>query len=458
MLVVMNLGLAACSAGAAFRAPDTKLPVTWTHAAAEASTDWPGTDWWRGFGSTQLDQFIEQAQRNNDDLAAAAARVREADAQARIAGAPLLPQLGAEAAVTRQRALPAGGTTLHTFNEFEPQLTASYELDFWGANRAAHVAALSNAQASRFDRETVRLTVEGAVAQSYFQAQEMHDRLQVAQNNLANAQHILDGLELELRVGTATALDVEQQAAAVATLNASIPPLTQQLSQSLDALAVLLGSQPETLDATLQSLDSVTPPAVTEGVPSQLLARRPDVAAAEAQLKAANANIIEARAAFFPAVDLTASGGFASAALAGLLTPANRVWAVSASVAETIFDNGAHSGQYQYAKARYSELLSDYHKTVLTALQNVEDALVAVQQTAEQERRQRDAVGRAQRAFDYSQMQMQAGTTNILTVLNTETTLFTSEDVLVQAKFLHLQALISLYQSLGGGWEPQNTI
>jgi multidrug efflux system outer membrane protein len=278
----------------------------------------------------------------------------------------------------------------------------------------------------------------------------------VAQDDLNNAQHILDGLELEQQVGVATALDVAQQATTVATVNASIPPLAQQLQQNIDALAILVGQSPETVRLELQiTLDDLTPPAVIAGMPSELLARRPDVAEAEAQLREANANIGAARAAFFPSIDLTASGGFASGVLAGLLGPQNEVFAVAASATETIFDFGARSGQLSFSHARYSELLSDYHKTVLTAFGNVEDALVAVQQTADEQVRQQDAVDKAKRAFEYAQLQMQAGTTNILTELNTEIALFTAQDALVQVKYLHLQALVDLYQALGGGWQQQ---
>jgi multidrug efflux system outer membrane protein len=235
-------------------------------------------------------------------------------------------------------------------------------------------------------------------------------------------------------------------------VNATIPPLQEQLRQTLDALAILTGQTPEQVEAGDATLDALTLPDIAAGLPSQLLARRPDVAEAEAQLVEANANIAAARAAFFPSIDLTASGGYESAALGSLLSPATRVFALSAAVSQTIFDHGALLGQYQYSKARYAELLSDYHKTVLTALGNVEDALVAVQQTAEQELRQQDATDKARRAFEFAQLQFQAGTTNILTMLNTETALFSAQDALVQGKFAHMQALLNLYQALGGGW------
>jgi multidrug efflux system outer membrane protein len=427
-------------------------PAAWQNVPPSTSPDWPQTDWWHGFGSTQLDDYIARAQAGNDDIAAAIARVREADAQARIAGAALLPTLDGGASASRQRQLLPNGQPPLTYTEYTPQLTASYELDFWGKNRATREAAVDTAQASRYDRETIALTVATSVALTYFEILEQHDRLQVARDDLANAQHVLDGLELEQKVGIATALDVAQQATTVATLNASIPPLAQQLQQNIDALAILVGQMPESIDVSSGSLEQLTLPPLTAGLPSELLARRPDVAEAEAQLMAANANIAVARAAYFPSIDLTASGGYASTALSTLLLPQSRVFALTAGLTQTIFDGGAIRGQVEYSRARYAELLSDYHKTVLTALGNVEDALVAVQQTSEQELRQQVAVDKGRRAFEFAQLQMQAGTINVLTVLNTENALFTAQDTLVQVKYQHLQALVDLYQALGGGW------
>jgi len=429
-------------------------PVVWQNAPAGVSADWPAADWWHSFGSAQLDDYIARAQSGNDDIAAAIARIRQADALARIAGAALLPTLDAGAAASRQRQLVATGGPPVTYNEYLPAVTASYALDFWGKNRATRDAALDAAQASRYDRETIALTVLTSVALTYFEVLEQHDRLEVAQDDLANAQQVLSGLELEQTVGTATALDVAQQATTVATLNASIPPLAQQLQQNIDALAILVGQLPESIDVGGGSLKQLTPPPITAGLPSELLARRPDVAEAEAQLMAANANIAVARAAYFPTIDLTASGGYASTALGTLLLPQSRVFSLTAAISETIFDAGARRGQVEYSRARYAELLSDYHKTVLTALGNVEDALVAVQQTSEQELRQHIAVDKARRAFEFSQLQMQAGTINVLTMLNTETALFTAQDTLVQVKYQHLQALVNLFQALGGGWRP----
>ena len=448
--------LASCSLGPRYHRPDVPPPDHWATAGDAAGAEWPAAEWWRGFQSADLDAFIGQAQRANDDLRAAIARVQEADAQRRIAGAPLFPSLDASAQATRSRApVPPSGAFM-TGDNYNPLLAASYQLDFFGKNRALYAAAAAAAHASRYDRRTVELTVMAGVATTYFQALELRDRLGIADSNLANASAVLRGLELEERAGIATALDVAQQQTVVATLNASIPPLREQLRQSLDALAILVGSTPEAVDVTSGTLDSVSQPTVRPGLPSGLLARRPDVAAAEAQLIAANADIAAARAAIFPTINLTADGGYESAALATLLTPASRVWSLGAGLTQPIFHGGALIGGYSLARAQYQELLADYHKAVISAFANVEDALVAVQQTAEQVTRQRQATEQARRAYRFAQAQMRAGTINVLTLLNTETTLFTAEDALAQAKYAHLQSLVSLYQALGGGWQQKD--
>jgi multidrug efflux system outer membrane protein len=455
--------VAACSVGPTYHRPDIAPPTQW-HEGQDATagspaagspapaSPWPEAGWWHGFGSPQLDDLIAEAERNNDDLAGAIARVREADAQVRIAGAPLFPTLDLGADATRERtAVPGSGPRIT--NIFNPQITASYELDFWGKNRALRNAARATAIASRYDQQTVALTVVRSVAGTYFQALEFLDRIQVAQQNLENGQKILRGLKLEQSAGTVTGLDVAEQETAVALLEAAIPPLLQQLRQSVYALAVLVGKTPESMDVTSGSLTEISSPAIAAGLPSQLLSRRPDVAEAEQQLIAANADITVARAALFPDIALTASGGYESSRLASLISPANRVYALSAGLTQPIFHGGALHGQVSFSEARYTELLTTYHKTVLTAFSNVESALVAARQTADQQERQRNAVAKARRAFEFAQTQMSAGTVNILTVLNTENALFSAQDVLVQVEYSHLQALIDLYTALGGGWQ-----
>ena len=445
--------LAACSVGPAYHRPDIAPPSQWheTAGGGASATLWPAADWWHGFGSSKLDELIAEAERNNDDLAGAIARVQEADAQARIAGAALLPSLDLGATATRQRA-QVTGLGPKVYNTFNPELSASYELDFWGKNRALRDSARAAAAASRYDQQTVALTVISSVATTYFQALELRDRIQVAQQNLENGEKILRGFRLEQSAGTATGLDVAQQETTVALLNAALPPLLQQFRQTVYALAVLIGKTPESLDVDVGTLADLSIPAVAEGLPSQLLARRPDVAEAEQQLIAANADITVARAALFPSIQLTAGGGYESSALTSLISPANRVYALTGGLTQPIFHGGALRGQVDFSKARYTELLTSYHKAVLTAFGNVESALVAAQQTAEQQKRQQDAVATARRAFEFSQTQMSAGIVNILTVLNTENALFSAQDELVQVNYLRLQALVDLYTALGGGW------
>jgi len=260
------------------------MPSAWdaTSGAGNATvaadqSAWPETDWWHRFGSSQLDDLIDQARRTNDDLAAAVARVQEADAQLRIAGAPLLPTVDLGASATRERSnIPNEG--MGVFNAFSPVLTASYELDFWGKNRAARDSARALAVASRYDRQTVALTVISSVATTYLQALELHERIEVAQLNLENGRKILRGLALQQQVGTATGLDVAQQETAVALLDAALPPLEQQLRQTVYALAVLIGKTPESLDVSEGTLNDLKVPQVVAGLPSELLTRRPDVA------------------------------------------------------------------------------------------------------------------------------------------------------------------------------------
>jgi NodT family efflux transporter outer membrane factor (OMF) lipoprotein len=454
------IALAACSVGPAYKRPDIPLPGQWHESAAgangarpgSAAAVWPAADWWHGFGSARLDELIAEAERANDDLAGAVARVEEADAQVRIAGAALLPAVDLGAAATRERA-EVTGLGPRVYNTFNPQLTASYELDFWGKNRALRNAARAAALGSRYDQQTVALTVVSSVATTYFQALELRDRIEVARQNLQNGEKILAGFKAEQSAGTATGLDVAQQETTVALLNAALPPLLQQFRQTVYALAVLIGKTPESVDVEAGSLDGLSKPAVVEGLPSQLLTRRPDVAEAEQQLIAANADITVARAALFPSIQLTALGGYESSALASLISPPNRVYSIAAGLAQPIFHGGALRGQVAYSNARYTELLTTYHKTVLTAFSNVEGALVAARQTAEQQRRQEVAVVTARRAFEFAQTQMSAGIVNILTVLNTENALFSAQDELVQVNYLHLQALVDLFTALGGGWQ-----
>jgi len=447
------VALTGCSVGEEYRRPATPTPAAWEQPMS-AQADWPSNDWWRGFHSEPLDQLMAEAEQGNFDIAQAVARVRQADALTRVAGAPLLPSVGAAASAGRQGSPNLNGIqTAKQGNLYAPTLSASYELDFWGKNAAALASAQSTAEAARFDRATVALTIQAAVAGTYFDILGLREHLTVARQNLADAEHVLDAYRERMAIGAATQLDVAQQESVVAVQRAVIPPLEQDLQQNHDALAVLVGTLPEGLGLASGELGEVTVPVVTPGLPSQLLARRPDVQVAEARLKAANADITVARAAFFPSIDLTIQGGVESVALSSLLRPESALFNLAAGLTQPIFEGGRLEGALELKQARYDELVQAYRKTAVAAFSDVEDALVAVRKTTEEEDAQRRAEATAGRAYEIAQAQMQAGTANIFAVLNTQRALFQAKDARVQATVTRLRATLALFKALGGGWQ-----
>jgi NodT family efflux transporter outer membrane factor (OMF) lipoprotein len=376
----------------------------------------------------------------------------------------MLPTVGATASASWQQvgvtrggftSGSRGGSSTSTLDIHDYSLTpfnVAYEVDFWGKNRAGLQAAKASAVFSRFDQQVVALTVVTNVANAWFTALALADRLLVAQRNLADAQQTLAVIRGRLDAGTATALDLAQQESLVAQERAVIPGLRSQMEQELIGLGILIGRPPEAVTVRPGSLDALALPPVAPGLPSALLQRRPDVAEAEAQLVAANFNIKLARAAFFPSIQLTGSYGFANAALNTLFTPGGTAIALAAGLTQPLFDAGLLRGQLEQSKGRYDELLADYRKAVVQAFTDVENGLTAWRFATEQEALQRRAVATAQRAADIARAQMQAGTVDVTTVLQAETTLFTAQDTLYQVRLARFQALLSLYKALGGGW------
>jgi NodT family efflux transporter outer membrane factor (OMF) lipoprotein len=436
------------------------MPNTFKATTEAAEQAWPAADWWRGFHSPALDQLIEQARTENFDIAAAVARVRQADAQVRIAGAALLPDVSAAAGASWQHeGLAAASSTLsrldntsYDYRIYSAGLSVSYELDFWGRNRAERSAAVGAALSSRFDQQTVALSVITDVASTWFAGLALADRLAVAQRNLADAERILAAVRGRADAGTASALDIAEQEALVASERANIPNLTNQMEQQVIALGILTGQPPERITVKPDTLTSLTLPPVVAGLPSGLLTRRPDIAAAEAQLTAQHFNITAARAALFPTVTLTGSAGFQAPALRALVTPGGALATLAAGVTQPIFDGGALRGELAQTKGRYDELLADYRKAVVQGFTDVDNALTAWRYATQQEVLQVQAEQVAQRAADIARAQMQAGTVDITAVLTTETTLFNDQDTLVQVRLVRLLALLNLYKALGGGW------
>jgi multidrug efflux system outer membrane protein len=424
--------------------PDPALDIPDGYKAARLTDpDAPPTlDWWRGFRSPELTELMEEAQKVNLDIAAATARFIQADAQARMAGAALLPSLSGTGQETYSRtsASSASGLTnggRETVN-YSASLSASYELDFWGKNRDATQAAEQTAVANRFDRDVVALTTLTSVADAYFQVLAAQDRIRVAET-----------------AGTGNDLDVAQQEAVLANQRAAVPPLRQSLAQNINALATLVSRPPESVHVTGGSMNQISSPRVTPGLPSELLTQRPDIRRQEAQLASATANVGNARAQFFPSIQLTGQGGYQSSALVSLFQPHAAFFNVVGSLTQPIFDGGKILGNFEFTRARQDELLQTYRKTVVSAFADVDNALVSIKQTTVKLRLQREVVAASRRAFQLSEQQLRAGTADIVTVLNTQLTLFQAEDSLAQAQLARLLAIVSLYQALGGGWEPR---
>jgi NodT family efflux transporter outer membrane factor (OMF) lipoprotein len=338
---------------------------------------------------------------------------------------------------------------------YSASLSASYELDFWGKNRDAAQAAEETASASRFDRDVVALTTLTTVANAYFQVLASQDRLRTAQRNIASAERILNAIKDRLRAGTGNDLDVAQQESVVANQRAQVPPLRQTLDQNINALATLVSRPPEAVRVIGGSLNNIATPRVTPGLPSELLTQRPDIRRQESQLASATANVGNARAQFFPSIQLTGQGGYQSSALTSLFQPHAAFFSMVGGLTQPIFDGGRILGNFELTKARQDELLQTYRKTVVQAFADVDNALMSIRQTTERLRLQRQVVAASRRAFELSEQQLRAGTADIVTVLNTQTTLFQAEDLLWQAQLARLLAIVSLYQALGGGWEPR---
>lgn len=456
-LLAASLLLAACSNPAP--RPDSGLqpPAAWqspnTAAAAHSNRQW-----WMQFGSPQLNRLIEQASVGSHDLAAAVARVQQAQASATIAGAPLLPELKAGLNANRQRLLHGKGYSQldvspdnRSLNYYDAELSASYEIDFWGGKRAARDSAVLGLQASEFDRATVELTLQSGVANSYTQALSLREQQRIAELNLANAQSVLRLVQTRYDAGSATALELAQQKSLVAEQQRKLPLVQQQAREARITLAALLGQPVQALTLTEQAFDQLHWPEIASGVPSELLSRRPDIASAEAKLAAAQADVTVARAAMLPTLTLTASLGTGADLASDLLR--TTFYNLSSGLVAPIFNNGRLSAARDKATARQQELLETYRGAIINGFADVEKALNSIRGLDEQRQWQGEELSQAQTAFDIAQSRYQAGAEDLLTVLQTQRTLYAAQDMNVQLRLSRLQASIALYKALGGGWQ-----
>ncbi|MGK7870317.1 efflux transporter outer membrane subunit [Falsiroseomonas sp. E2-1-a20] len=420
---------------------------------APTAMRWPDAAWWQGFGTPQLDALMRAAMAENLDIAAAVARLRQADAEVRISGAALLPRVDADLSAGRSRSTSRNpGSAGSAGNSFGGGFSASYEVDFWGRNRAILDSARSSAVAARYAIGVTALTTQASVANALFNVLGAQEQLEIQRGNLEVANRNLGILRQRLAVGTATGLDIAQQETVVAQQRAAIPPLQQQAEQNSFALGTLTGVAPGEIDIRAVRLDDIRVPEIAPGLPAEVLARRPDVQLAEANLLAANANVAAARAALFPTIALTGGGGLQSVALETLLRPGSVVYNLAAGATAPIFNAGALRAQVDQFSARQAELVAEYRRAILFALQDTETSLSALRRTTEALALQRVRADAARRAYAIAEAQLQAGTVDLLTVLNVQSSLFSARNAVAQAQTDRLQAASALFTALGGGW------
>jgi len=455
-LLSLCILLAACAG----QEPENAVPAAPEHWQGATHHVAPIADgpWWQAFASPQLDALIEQARSNSFDLAAAMARVRQAQASAVIAGAPLLPEVKFGLDASRQRLLHGNGyngidasSSQRTYNAYSTSLSASYEVDFWGGKAAARDSALHSLDASRFDRQTVELTLFSGVASSYLQSLAVAEQLDIARLNLTNARDVLKVVQTRHDAGSATALELAQQRSLVAAQERQVPLLEQQLQDTRITLATLLGEPVQQLPVNRERFAAIHWPDIGAGVPSDLLGRRPDIAAAEARLAAAKANVTVARAAMLPSLTLGANLGSGAQIFDQLLR--SPYYSLTAGLAAPIFDHGKRGAERDRARAAQEELLQVYHGSIVAAFGDVEKALNSIGGTERQRQWQDEEVRQARTAFELAQSRYRAGAETLLTVLETQRTLYEAQDQQVQLRLARVQGSVALYKALGGGWQ-----
>ncbi|WP_137807827.1 efflux transporter outer membrane subunit [Pseudomonas sp. G(2018)] len=456
-LLTLCLLLSAC--GTPAQRPDSGIqpPSSWQSPHNESTTR-SNVQWWNRFGSPQLERLVEQARVGSHDLAAAIARVRQAQAETVVAGGSQLPEVKAGLNANRQKLLRGNGYSQldadsdnDAVDYFTANLTASYEIDFWGGQRASRDSAQFALQASEFDQATVELTLLSGVANGYAQTLSLQEQSRIAELNLANAQNVLRLVQTRFDSGSATALELAQQKSLVAAQQRQLPLVQQQAIDAQISLAALLGRPVQALALGQERFDQLSWPAIEAGVPSQLLSRRPDIARAEAQLAAAQADITVARAAMLPTVTLSAEIGSGADRAGDILR--SPFYNLAAGLLAPVFNNGRLGAERDKATARQEELLEAYRGAIINGFADVEKALNNIRGLDEQRQWQSEELRQAQTAFDIAQSRYQAGAEDLLTVLETQRTLYAAQDLNVQLRLSRLQASIALYKALGGGWQ-----
>ncbi len=432
--------LTACNLVPDFQRPTVETPAQWHDASLTQQKSAVDPQWWRAFGSAQLNHLITESLLYNNDLAAARQRVEQARAQAKIAGANLWPSVGLQGDFTNTH------NNSGDSQKESGQFTVAYEVDLWGANRARRDAGSARLLSSVFTRDALQLVVMSNVGQAYFNLLALAESKRIATEFLENVANVLAIVEARYQAGAVSALDVAQQQTELATARASLDLAIQQYTLAENALAILLGHPAQSVSFNAERFFDMLLPAVNAQQPANLLERRPDVRQAEMELIAANADIGVARAAFYPKLQLNLDAILASPQPAGLAL------AVASSVTQPLFQGGRLEGGLENAQARNAELVETYRKTILTAFKEVEDAAAVRSNSTRRLQALADAVDKARQAYQLSLDRYRLGLIDYQTLLSTQRSLLTAENSQVQARQAVLVALVQLYQALGGGW------
>ncbi|KVP94101.1 hypothetical protein WL02_31090 [Burkholderia ubonensis] len=441
-------GLAGCASDHVGTQPTIDVPVTWRTSPLLA----PGgldVRWSNGFGSTVLQNLIAQALEQGTDVAAASARLQQANAMLADTRSSLFPQLNAQVSRTGPNASLSNDAYLSS-GAYSWLLNGAYDLDVWGGNGATVDAARADAHARRFALDAIKIDVAAAVMSTFVQASAIRARIVIAVRNLDKAKQTEALVAARVSNGYVPPLELVQQRTLVATQVRAVATLRLQETAAELALARLLNVAPAHFAPSIDDFDSLDVPPLAPDLPSTLLARRPDIAAAEARLAAADANIRAARAALLPSASISAALYNPGSSLARIV--ASPFYALSASLVATIFDGGHLRARRDLAEGQRAELIADYQRAVGTALNEVELALNAMSGADAEIAAQRDARAQARTALAIAEARYRAGGETWLTVLDAQRTLFAEEDLAIQLRQAKMLAEIALFRAMGGGW------
>lgn len=426
--------LSGCSLTPDYQRPEIETPA-WRDAQSIQNAE-IAADWWTNFESAELNALMERALGNNNNLQASLQRIEQARADLKIAGASLLPSADVTASyMSRNKGIP----------EYTADIGISYELDLFGANRAKAGAAEDRLLSVAYKHDALALVIMGDVAQNYFNVLNLKERVRIANDNLQATQDLLKVAKARFQTGARTQLDITRQETQVARAKAAVTALEQELALAQNALAVLVGEPPQSFNVSENNINGLRLPSPAVLQPAALLERRPDVKSMEAMLKAANADIGAARAAFYPSVNIGPSLLLAANPSASALT-------LAGSVIAPIFQGGRLDGNLDRVTARQKELAENYQQTVLVAFQEAENALTKVQKTLERENALRQAATKAREAYDIAKNQYSLSVIEFQDVLDSQRMMLESEDQYERARYETLAARIELFKAMGGGW------